>query len=86
MSEGLKIVYDREVDVLYVSLARPEYTRYVEIGDDLILRLDPHSNEIVGFTILDFAAHFDRQVAASLDLPLRATLTPTHPLPELEPA
>ncbi|MBC8449916.1 MAG: DUF2283 domain-containing protein [Chloroflexi bacterium] len=84
MSEGLKISYDQEADVLYVSLARLEYTRYVEIGDDLILRLDPDSDEIVGFTIIDFAAHFGRRAVLSLDLPLLATLTPLRPLPELE--
>ena len=28
--DGLKIVYDQEADVLYVTRGQPEYTDYVE--------------------------------------------------------
>ena len=28
--DGLKIVYDQEADVLYVTQGQPEYTDYVE--------------------------------------------------------
>ncbi len=58
MKDRLGILYDKEADVLYVSLGHPEHTEYVELDDDFILRLDPASGAVVGSTIIDFAAHF----------------------------
>ena len=46
--DGLKIVYDREADVLYVTRGQPEYTDYVEYADDLILRFHPETKQLVG--------------------------------------
>ncbi len=57
MDEQLNFLYDREADVLYVSKGHPEYTDYQEL-DNLILRLDPRTMEIVGFTIIDFEGRF----------------------------
>ena len=54
----LKISYDEEADVLYVTLGHPRYTVYKELTDDFIIRLDPQTGEIIGFTIIDFAKHF----------------------------
>jgi len=75
MEQGLRLLYDREADVLYVSQGRPKYTDYVEAGEDVILRLDPVTQEIVGFTILDFAAHFARE-EPTLSLPLDVAFRP----------
>jgi|GEM_PF-1343804 len=51
--------YDREVDVLYISLGKPEKgMQYIELNSNLILRLDPKSKEIVGITIIDFSKQF----------------------------
>lgn len=36
--DRLKIIYDRETDVLYVTRGYPEYTDSVEYADDVILR------------------------------------------------
>ena len=52
--DGIKIFYDREADVLYVTRGKPEYTDYVEHSDDVILRLEPETKQLVGFTIIDF--------------------------------
>ena len=35
--DELKIVYDQEADVLYVTRGQPEYTDYVRHYNDLIL-------------------------------------------------
>ena len=75
MEQELKLLYDQEADVLYVSRGRPEYTDYVEAGDDLILRLDPQTREVIGFTILDFVAHFSQQ-EPSLHIPLDVVFRP----------
>jgi uncharacterized protein YuzE len=75
MERELELLYDQEADVLYVSQGRPEYTDYVEIDEDVILRLDPETREIVGFTIIDFAAHFAQREPA-LSLPLNVMFRP----------
>ena len=69
-----ELSYDRDADVLYISIGspRPAYTYEEEQG--LLLRKDPKSGEIVGVTILDYEEHF-RQLP---DLSWLAT----KPLPE----
>ena len=57
----MKIGYDQEADVLYVTCGKPEYTAYVEHSDSVILRLDPETEQVVGFTIIDFSQHFAEQ-------------------------
>ena len=57
----MKVVYDSEADVLYVTRDTPEYTDYVEYSDDVILRLDPETKRLVGFTIIDFSQYFAKQ-------------------------
>lgn len=59
--DGMKIGYDQEADVLYVTCGKPEYTTYVEHSDSVILRLDPETERVVGFTIIDFSQHFAEQ-------------------------
>ncbi len=75
MGDQLTFVYDREADVLYVSKGHPEYTDYQEL-DNLILRLDPKTKEIVGFTIIDFEGRFV-QTQAPVTIPLNATFART---------
>ena len=55
---GFKIVYDREADVLYVTKGTPKHTDYVEYTEDVILRFHPETKQLVGFTLIDFSAHF----------------------------
>ena len=59
--EGVKIFYDQEADVLYVTRGHPEYTDYVEYSNDVILRFEPETRRLVGFTIVDFSQHFAKE-------------------------
>lgn len=66
MSENnkeFKMFYDIEADVLYVTKGHPQYTDYVEYGDNIILRFDPNTKELVGFTITDFSLTFKKRDA-----------------------
>ena len=56
--DKLKITYDREADVLYLTQGTPDYTDYVEYTDDIILRFHPETKQLVGFTLIDFSQHF----------------------------
>ncbi len=61
--EPLQIFYDTEADVLYLTKGHPHYTDYVEYGDNIILRFDPNSKVLVGFTITDFSLTFQKRDA-----------------------
>ena len=66
--DRLKIVYDREADVLYVTKGIPEHTDYVEYTEDVILRFHRETKQLVGFTLIDFSAHF-AQKGSGIALP-----------------
>jgi uncharacterized protein YuzE len=50
--------YDREGDVLYLTVGEPRDAVSREMGNDVLLRVDPQTDEIVGLTILNFASRF----------------------------
>jgi hypothetical protein len=69
-----QLSYDRDADVLYVSIGSPRPANTDEDEQGLLIRKDPKSGETVGATILDYEEHF-RQLP---DLSWLAT----KPLPE----
>lgn len=46
--------YDQEVDVLYASIGKPKPATSVEQNDGTLIRVDPHSNKVVGFTVINY--------------------------------
>ncbi len=67
--------YDREADVLYFSQGKPSTKDIVrETDNDLMLRLDPKTRTIRGFTILNFSRR--AQADIPICLPINAVLTP----------
>ena len=50
---NLKWDYDAEADVLYLSFGNPKIAEGIDIGDGTIVRIQPDSQEIVGFTIIN---------------------------------
>lgn len=55
----LMMGYDREADVLYLSFGEPKKgMTYVEINNNLILRLHPDTGTVMGITVLDFSQNF----------------------------
>ena len=56
----MKVVYDGEADVLYVTRDTPEFTEYSQHSEDVILRLDPHTERLVGVTVIDFSWYFGK--------------------------
>ena len=70
-----QIFYDKESDVLYLSKGDPRPAISREIGDDILLRVDPTTEEIIGVTILNLAARFGSQTAM---LPFVIDLKETH--------
>lgn len=54
-SDLMQIAYDQEADVLYLSVGEPRRAITREAGDDVLLRVDPASGDIVGLTILNLS-------------------------------
>ena len=60
VESGIKIVYDSEADVLYVTRGKREYTDYVGHSEDVILRFEPETKRLIGITIIGFSQHFGK--------------------------
>lgn len=50
--------YDKDGDILDLSLGEPTEAVSKEIEDDLFIRVDPNTNEVVGISILNFEKWF----------------------------
>jgi uncharacterized protein YuzE len=64
MDKVTQVLYDKESDVLYLSIGDPRPAISREIGDDVLLRVDPDTEEVVGLTILNLSSRF-----ASIETP-----------------
>lgn len=58
MDQVTQIFYDREADVLYLSIGAPRRAVSREIGDDVLLRVDPETDDVVGLTIMNLSSRF----------------------------
>ncbi|VVB96320.1 Uncharacterised protein [uncultured archaeon] len=72
MEKKLKVFFDKEGDVFDIAIGRPKGAISKEIGNDIIMRIDPKTKEIVGFTILNFEKRFEH-MKRSETLPITAT-------------
>ncbi len=77
MEKKLTFRYDREVDILYIDKVKPySEQETTELGDDVIARLNPITEEIENLEILFFSTRllrtnlFDLPIAADLRLAL----------------
>lgn len=72
---SIKYDYDEEADVLYVSFCRSEHVRYVNLTDNIVLRLDTGQESgqpprAVGLTFISFQAMRERLAGRPLTIPL----------------
>lgn len=65
----MQISYDREADVLYLSVGEPRRAISREIGDDVVLRIDPDTGAVVGLTVLNLSTRGDLEnLPVAIDL------------------
>ena len=50
--ENLNWEYDAEADVLYISFGEPQKAEGIDIGEGIIVRIDPQNREVIGLTII----------------------------------
>ncbi len=79
MEKKLKFFFDKKGDVLDIAIGKPKKAISREIGNDVIIRIDPETKDIVGFTILNFEKRFEHK-AMSETLPITATFSQTEGL------
>ena len=77
MQNKIQFHYDREADVLYLSVGKPQRAKTVEIGEDFVLRLHPKTGEVIGMTIVDFTRHFPK-LKTGLKLPVNGSFNPAQ--------
>ena len=81
MSE-IKVNYDRDADVLYVSFAQSQHVTGIELTDNILLRVDTGKTSgkppyAAGLTFVNFA----RMMATYRDQPLTISLEQLRNLP-----
>jgi uncharacterized protein YuzE len=76
LNKSLRIGYDREADVLYLSLGEPcKGMEYREVENGIILRVDPETEKIVGLTVTNFVQNFS-SVAQIAQVPVIGEFVP----------
>jgi uncharacterized protein YuzE len=83
MRKEVQFHYDREADVLYLSVGKPQRAKTVEMGEDFVLRLHPKTTEVVGITIINFSRHFPQLKPARRALPINGSFDPVRLLAEV---
>lgn len=70
----LNMFYDNEADVLYFSKGKPSATDISdETADEVVIRRNPKTKEVTGFTILNFSKR-SKKSTNSFQLPLEVDL------------
>lgn len=64
MDAEMRIDYDTNSDVLYLSYGEPREAISDEITDGVLVRRDFETDEVVGVTILDFLYRFKNHPSA----------------------
>jgi len=73
MEAKLSFSYDREADILYISKCPPyPEQESEELGDDVIARLNPETDEIENLEVLFFSTRLLR--SNLFELPIQADL------------
>lgn len=69
--------YDKKADVLYFSEGKPSANSISrEADNDIVIRLDPKTKRIKGFTVLNAAKRLLKQ--QPIELPITVKLTPSQ--------
>ncbi len=74
MDEKLKVFFDKIEDVLDIAIGEPREAISKEVDNDIVVRIDPKTDEIIGFTILNFEKRFEH-LDVSETLPITATFS-----------
>jgi uncharacterized protein YuzE len=63
----VRITYDPEGDILYITFGQPTATTGYQLSDQILLRVDPQTQQAAGLTIFNFSVHTGK----AREIPLR---------------
>ena len=73
----IRLYFNKDDDVLEISIGTPKKAISEELGDDIIAHKDQKTKKIVGFTILNFMKRFKTaKKPREIDLPLKFSAGP----------
>ncbi len=82
MEKIIRCTYNKDADELNISIGKPQHAISLEVDDEIYVRLNPKTKEILGFTIL----HFEERTLKKekiFTLPLTADFKLSKPVKEL---
>ncbi len=68
MEKRLKFFFDKKGNVLDFALGKPREAISKKIGNDIVVRINPKTKEIIGFTILNFEKRFEHKSEETLPI------------------
>jgi len=72
----INFFFDEEGDMLDITIGKPRKVVAKELKNDMAIRVDPESGEIVGIVILNFMKRFRlKKKPEKIELPLKITIT-----------
>jgi len=72
----MNFYFDEEGDVLDITFGKPRKAVAKELKNDIAVRIDPRSGEIVGIVILNFMKRFRlKKRTEKIELPVKVTTT-----------
>ena len=72
----MNFYFGEEGDVLDITFGKPRKAVAKELKNDIAVRVDPESGEVVGIVILNFIKRFRmRKRTERIELPVRVTIT-----------
>jgi len=74
MEKTIMFFYDKDNDIMDISFGKPKVAISEEVDEDIVVRIDPNSREIVGFTIINFVNVFLKRFATK-EKPVELTLS-----------
>ena len=72
MAKKMTFHYDKEGDILDISMGKPQSAISTEISDDFFIRKDMKTKKIIGFTVLNFEKWFKNKKEERI-IPLSAS-------------
>lgn len=58
----MRLSYDKEADVLYITFGIPRFGIDDETEDGIFIRRDEMRREVLGITVMDFEKRFSRKL------------------------
>lgn len=74
MENTIMFFYDKDNDIMDISFGKPKAAISEEVDEDIVVRVDPNSREILGFTIINFTNVFLKRFATK-EKPIELTLS-----------